>query len=32
MLDKFAELERKNQAVSRTFSETGKAMGALCEK
>lgn len=32
MLGKFAELERKNQAVSRTFSETGKTMGALREK
>lgn len=32
MLDKFAELERKNQTVNRTFSETGKTMGALREK
>ena len=32
MLDKFAELEKKNQAVNRTFNETGRTLGALREK
>lgn len=32
MLGRFAELERRTQSVSRTFSETGRTMGALREK
>lgn len=32
MLDKFAELERKNTSVNKTFNETGRTLGALREK
>lgn len=32
MLGKFAELEKKNLGVNRTFNETGRTLGALREK
>ena len=32
MLGKFAELEKKNLSVNKTFNETGRTLGALREK
>ena len=32
MLGKFADLEKKNLSVNKTFNETGRTMGSLREK